>query len=243
MKISLLTVALAICLPLAAHAELRLAAFTEEWAPYNYSEQGEIKGIATEILLASCQQAAIHCEISVVPWARAYETAKNFPNTLVYTTARKPEREALFIWVGPVLPRTTWVFTRTNLAKQPNTLTALNDYKIGVVNKEAATSDLLQAGIVEKAFVLESTNTNILKLLQLNMVDAMVDTEIGMSWGLKNSGMPADLVTKRFRLSDQGGYYFALNPKTDPEIVRRLQSAIAVLHGNGRMEEIIRHYR
>ena len=97
-----------------AHAA-DLVAYTEEWAPYNFSANGSVQGISTDILRAACQSEKLDCDIQMVPWARAYKIASSTPNTLVFTTARKPSRESEFLWVGPILPRTTWVFGRANL--------------------------------------------------------------------------------------------------------------------------------
>ena len=89
-----------------------LTAYTEEWAPYNYSEGGSVKGIATDVLRAACGEARLDCRIFIVPWARALNTVSNTPNTLIYTIARTPAREDDFLWVGPLLPRAVWIYTR-----------------------------------------------------------------------------------------------------------------------------------
>lgn len=105
--------ALAVAASLLAPARAAdLTAYTVDWAPYNYSEQGAIKGFSTDMLRAMCQSAKIDCDIRMVPWARAYKTVQTTPNTLVFTTARKPSREGEFLWVGPIVPRSTWVYGR-----------------------------------------------------------------------------------------------------------------------------------
>jgi len=83
-----------------------LVAYTEEWAPYNFTEEGTIKGISTDIIRAACSAAKLDCDTLMVPWARAYKTASHTPNTLVFTTARKLSREQEFLWVGPILRQT-----------------------------------------------------------------------------------------------------------------------------------------
>ena len=57
-----------------AHAA-DLVAYTEEWAPYNFSEKGVVRGIATDILRAACSAEKLDCDIHMMPWARAYKSA------------------------------------------------------------------------------------------------------------------------------------------------------------------------
>lgn len=219
-----------------------LEAYTEEWPPYNYSQNGQIKGIATELLSSACESAKLDCEFTIVPWARAYMTVQAKPNTLVYTTARKPEREKDFIWVGPILPRTTWVFTRANLGHKVADFKELARYRVGVVRGEAAMRDLTAAGLPQNTLVPDKSNAEVLKLMGSNMVDAMVDTEIGMAWNLRNAHQSDGSVVKSLKLTDEGAYYFALNLKSDPAIVARLQKAVDTLRSNGKIDALIRLY-
>lgn len=224
-------------------AELpELKAFTVEWPPYSYAEQGQIKGISTDILRAACQEAALRCQVQLVPWARGYATALSQPNTLVYTTARKPEREALFSWVGPILPRTTWVWVRNEALKRQQGSRVLADYRYGVVRGEASISDLQAAGVLPTSITPDNSNTAVLKLLQNGWVDAMVDTEIGMAWSLKAPSHQNLDVSKLAKLSEEGAYYFALNTKSDPQLAEKLGAAVERLRRSGAIDEIVKHY-
>ena len=77
--------------------EKPLAVYTGEWVPYNYQEGREIKGLSTEILRAMCAEAKLECGINYLPWVRSYKTVQNTRNALLYTVARKPEREHEFL--------------------------------------------------------------------------------------------------------------------------------------------------
>jgi polar amino acid transport system substrate-binding protein len=219
-----------------------LTAYTEEWAPYNYSERGSIKGIATDVLRAACTGAKIDCDVRVVPWARAYKTVINTPNTLVFTTARKPSRESEFQWVGPILPRSTWVYARAGQSKSPHNLQDLAQLRIGVVREEAARQDLLDAGVPASSLVDEVSNAEVLRLLMGSRVEAMVDTEVGMEWNLRNASVAPSAVTRLVKLSDGGAYYFALNLQTDPKLARALQDALDQLRRSGKLQAIVTSY-
>lgn len=219
-----------------------LTAYTEEWPPYNYSEGGEIKGIATDVLRAACAIAKLACEIHMVPWARAYKTASRTPNTVVYTTARKPSREQAFTWIGPILPRTTWVYVHQDLEKDIHDFSDLAHRQVGVVRDEAAAQDLIAAGVPQSALVAQSSNANVLRLLESKRVDAMVDTEVSMQWNLRQTALAPVAVSKRMKLSDEGAYYFALNLDSDPALATKLQDAVHKLRRDGKIDAIARRY-
>lgn len=219
-----------------------LTAYTEEWAPYNFLDRGEVSGIASDILRATCKEARINCTLRLVPWARAYKTALENPNTLVYTTARKPSREKDFVWIGPVLPRTTWVYVRSGLEKNIQSFKDLAQYHVGVVREEAALQDLLDAGVPESALSVQSSNADVLRMLSASMVDAMVETEVGMAWYLRGASADSASVTKLMKLSDGGAYYFALNLHSDEELAHKLQAALDKLRRDGKTDAIVRQY-
>lgn len=219
-----------------------LMAYTEQWPPYNFEENGELKGIATDMLRAVCAQAKLTCNPQLVPWARAYKIVRNTENTILYTTARKASREKEFLWVGPILPRSTWIYTRSANDKVSAVGRDITQLRFGIVRDEASQQDLLNAGVPASALQEDNSNANVLRMLLTNAVDAMVDTEVAMAWNLRTAGVPATTVTKLAKLSDDGAYYFAVNLKTNPDTVLRMQTALDKLRGQGRIESIIRRY-
>lgn len=75
---------------------------TEDFVPFNYLENGEVKGMATEVVRETFKRANMKVKLTVWPWARAYNAALKKPKHFVYSTSRTAEREKLFKWVGPI---------------------------------------------------------------------------------------------------------------------------------------------
>jgi len=219
-----------------------ITAYTTDWPPYEFEVKGKVTGISTDVLNAACREAGLSCDISVTPWARAYATVERTPNTLLYTTARIPSRENSFLWVGPILPRVTWVYGSAGSQNKIKTFKDLAEHKIGVIRGEAPIKDLEAIGVPPDAMVIDSSNAMVLKQLIKGWVDAMVDTEIGMAWNLRESQVPANSVTRLMKLSDQGAYYFALNLDSDPKLHARLQSAVDKLRSSGIINHIVEQY-
>jgi polar amino acid transport system substrate-binding protein len=218
-----------------------LQAFTEEWAPYNYTEGDKLRGIATDTLRALCAETGLRCVMESVPWARAYRSAQMHPNVMVFTTARVAEREQEFLWVGPLLPRVTWVYGRRG-AKRLHDAQQLAQLRYAVVRGEAAAKDLQAAGVPASALLEQSNNTSALRSLLAGHAEALVDTEVGMAWNMRQLGADMSEVQPLWRLSDRGAYYFALNKQSDPGLAEKLQAALDKLRRQGTLDEIRRSY-
>nr|WP_315465576.1 transporter substrate-binding domain-containing protein [uncultured Rhodoferax sp.] len=235
------TAAALLLLMVSAACAQTLDGFTEEWPPYNFAESGAIKGISTEVFAAVCADAKLTCRTRLVPWARAQKIVSISPNTVLFSTARLPARENDFLWVGPLLPRITWVYVKAaqGLAKP---LPDIRLLRFGIVREEAAQEDLLQAGVPAASIVEDTSNAAVLRLLMAGAIDAMVDTEIGMDWNLRHANLPPGAVSRVARLSVNGAYYFAVNTQTDPAVVHSMQTSLDKLRRLGRLQSITQKY-
>lgn len=238
----LLTTLLGLAGAAQAHGQPDLIAYTEQWPPYNYEEQGQVKGFATELLRALCKEAHLQCEIRLVPWARAMAHVRREPNSLIYSTARRPDREKQFIWVGPLAPRVTWLWGRAGAEHLPREARDLPLYRFGVVRGEAAVQDLQAHGVPPSSLAQDASNAAVLKMLLSGWVDVVVDTELGMAWNLRLNQQPGTEVQRLFKLSDEGGFYYALNPDSDPARVHSLQAAFDKLRRSGQVDALMRPY-
>ena len=61
---------------LASENKITINVVTENTFPLQYLEGEAVKGPATELLEAVLQQAGVEYQIQVLPWARAYQIAK-----------------------------------------------------------------------------------------------------------------------------------------------------------------------
>jgi len=219
-----------------------LEALTEDWPPYNFAQDGAAAGIATDLLREMCAEARLACDIRIVPWARGYSHVLATPNTLLYTTARTLERERSFLWIGPYLPRQTWIFERRDKPLKLQKLADLNQYRVGVVRGDAAVEDLLREGVQRQQLEMVATELINLRKLMAAHVDAITGTEVGVAWTLHGQGLNRDTLQKSLQLSASGGYYFAVNPGTNPEIVQKLRETFARLQAQHRIEALTAKY-
>ena len=79
-----------------------LLILTENLPPLNYLENGVLVGPAVEIVKEIQRRIGSQEKIHVYPWARAYQTALEEKNVILFSVARTKIREDKFIWIGQV---------------------------------------------------------------------------------------------------------------------------------------------
>ena len=85
----------------------KLKVVTEIIAPFQLqNDNGELTGFSVEIIQALFDEIDLQPNIIVMPWARAYDVAKNEPNVLIFSIARTPHREPMFHWIGNITHET-----------------------------------------------------------------------------------------------------------------------------------------
>lgn len=93
---------------------------TEDFVPFNYLENGEVKGSATEVAREAFKRANIKVSFAVLPWARAYTTTLSKTKHFIYSTSRTEEREKLFKWVGPIVKDEVYLASLQSAPLQPH---------------------------------------------------------------------------------------------------------------------------
>jgi polar amino acid transport system substrate-binding protein len=93
---------------------------TEDDPPHNMlGDDGKLVGVATEKLEEAFRRAGLSEHAALMPWARAYQSALESADVCVFSTARTPEREPLFHWVGPVAKLDWVLYARADYPEKP----------------------------------------------------------------------------------------------------------------------------
>lgn len=217
---------------------------TEDYKPFQYENaEGQVVGFGAELVRMIFEEAKVGIadnEISIYPWARAYSTLQAEPNTGVFMTVRNEKRENLFKWVGPLAPRSMWLF---KLRKRKEVLVAtLEDakkYEIGGYNQSADTLYMQELGFNVN---IVTRQRQITKMLISERFDLMSSLELTMAARLRDLGIPYNIVEKTVLLDGRYDYYLAFNLQTPDAIIERLQSAFEALKQNGAYEQLQKRY-
>jgi len=221
-------------------ANERLTVLTEEYPPFNFSEQGEVTGFSTEIVHQLLKMTGNdEVEIEIYPWERAYLEAQKQPNVLLYTTVRTEKREKQFKWVGPIEHRTIWIWKlkeRENI--QIETLEDAKNYKFSIVPKSAGSLFLVDQGFSEAQLDYMPLDSLTMATFLMGRNEFVLKMEMAMAFSLAQLGKPMDLVEPVFQLPSNEDYYLAFSLGTPDHVVSSFQQALDEIKENGIYEAI-----
>ncbi|VVB69672.1 Bacterial extracellular solute-binding proteins, family 3 [uncultured archaeon] len=98
-----------------------LTYITHQFQPFNFQKDGELQGASVDLLEMAWDRMGERLNRSIIeflPWTEGYQRTLNEKNTVLFATARLPEREQLFKWAGPIGSD-----TKVLLAKKDRNLT------------------------------------------------------------------------------------------------------------------------
>ncbi|OPX77477.1 MAG: extracellular solute-binding protein [Methanosaeta sp. PtaB.Bin039] len=205
-----------------------LTYITEQFPPYNFEEDGVLQGISVDVLerVWDIMGADLNSSIiEILPWSEGYQRALEQNDSLLFCTARSPEREELFKWAGPVgsLRFVLLAKTKENISiTGPEELEAL---KIGAVEEDMAVQMLLDEGVRMEDISVEKTSEPIVDMLKNGSIDAWASNEITGLWEIQESGENASDYEAVYVLGD-GHAYFAFNKAVQDTLVQSFQQAI-----------------
>jgi polar amino acid transport system substrate-binding protein len=79
-----------------------LRILTEDNPPLNFAKDGEITGLATEVVRELVKRTGTAGTIRMVAWPDGYQTLSEHPNVALFSTVMTAERKGRFQWVGPL---------------------------------------------------------------------------------------------------------------------------------------------
>ena len=129
---------------------------TEEWAPFNYQEEGNVTGISVEILEAVFKNIGVNrsrADVRIVPLAEGFQIAQNNTSTVLFSIVRTPEREPLYKWAGPFTKASFVLYAPMSSNITISSPEDLNQYRIGAVQASIENDLLTSQGVNESQIV------------------------------------------------------------------------------------------
>ncbi|KUG14336.1 abc-type amino acid transport, signal transduction system, periplasmic component/domain [hydrocarbon metagenome] len=201
---------------------------TEEYPPFNYVENGTLRGIAVDLLHAVYREMGSTLapgQVQVLPWTDAYEAARSTRNTAVFATVRLPEREHLFRWVGPLASERKVIFGDPHRDYAISGPGDLSGYRIGVVEDDAAGPELRAAG-VDAANIIEARDVPaLIALMQEGEIDLWCYGDLAGRYFTRNVTGNPDTFAIVSTLETRALYY-AFHPETPDSVIDAFQAAL-----------------
>ena len=231
-----------LCLFLAAPAVSALTLVTEENPPFNYTEQGKMVGISTEVVTELGKRASIPLQIKSMPWEQAYIAAQRDKDTCIYSTARLDNREQIFTWIGPIATNQWALLAKSDFKGSVKKIEDARKYRVGVVAKDAKIEFLMSKGVTDLREVSE--DALIPPRLMLGQDDpARLDLWATSAYGARRTAARANVKDLKLILNlRRVPLYLACGRNTAPETVKALNQAFDKATKDGTLKRIAEQY-
>ncbi|MGE4519047.1 MAG: substrate-binding periplasmic protein [Desulfobacteraceae bacterium] len=226
----------------ASAAELKY--YTEDYPPYNYYKNGKITGIAVETLkLVWKETGEKPKKITLVPWARGYQSALEEDNAVLFSTTRIPERENMFKWACPIAEGTRFVLVgKKDKNIKVNSIEDANKYRIGAIRDDVAEQILISEGINQD--ILDSTSKTGLNIKKLEMgrIDLIALGEKSLFAAIENEGYDVNDY-KAYYVLKEAPLCFAFNRNVDDKTVEKFQNALSMIVESDEYKRIVNEHK
>ncbi|KAB0547935.1 ABC transporter substrate-binding protein [Pseudomonas argentinensis] len=232
----------------AARAEIdpnyNVVLLTENFPPYNmaingknFAQEDNVDGIAVDVVREMFKRAGIKYSLTLrFPWDRIYKLALEKPDYGVFVTARLPEREALFKWVGPIGPDDWVLLARGDSKLVVNNLQQAKQYRIGAYKGDAIAEHLEKQGLQPVTSLRDQENA---KKLMAGQIDLWATGDPAGRYLARQEGVSGLKTILRFNSAQ---LYLALNKDVPDEVVQKLQSELDKMRAEGIVDSILNSY-
>ncbi|OFI34433.1 hypothetical protein BFC17_18695 [Alteromonas lipolytica] len=215
-----------------AFADSNLLIFTETSPPYQFQSGNKVEGIATERVRNIIEQAGLHAEFKLFPWARALKNVERSSRALIYSMAKTPAREKQFFWIAPVAQFDLSIVT---LASRSD-ITLDERLDLSGLSASAQRDDIAESWLLEKGLTVEDNLllcADILcswRHLKSGRVDFIIEDPNLIKPTAALVGLKQDEIKVAQPIPELSiTAYLAANGAMETQLVERLQKAAAEL--------------
>lgn len=242
--VTILWGALIFCVSTARAEDQTVTVFTEQWAPYNYEENGALKGISVEIVQKLMDEVGARANFVVLPSMRSIAGFRKNPGSMFISLFRTEEREDKYHWVGPIISSSVYFYKRAESALEIDTL---EDAK-GVNRVASRHAGLVHNLLRQNGFTnLEDTAKNgrevYRKLLAGRSDLGISDSPIGVKYILQQLGQPMTALTQTSVKILDMDLYIAVHKSVSLQEVKKWQGALDRLKASVIYDEIVKKYQ
>jgi polar amino acid transport system substrate-binding protein len=245
LKLSLGFCSLALlAVPLAAIADT-YKLVTLEYPPYEYTENGKVKGLAVEIIKEAFKLMKHEVTIQSYPWARSQAMFEAGDVDGIFTFFKTPAREQFTLFGNePVVnqPISLWVQKDAKIEFDGD-LTKLKAYSFGVVNK-VSYGDKFDAAVKEGGLRTDSANTidSSIEKLVAGRIDIWVSNRYGAVHDLKRMGKLANVRELTPPIQETAAYVGFSKKRNHTALRDDFDKALLNMKQSGAYESLLKKY-
>ncbi|ABC28769.1 ABC-type amino acid transport/signal transduction systems, periplasmic component/domain [Hahella chejuensis KCTC 2396] len=226
----------------------QLSFYSEDYAPFNYRENGVAKGIALDLFDAIMETIGAdksRRDVHFMNWPEAYKAATSQHSSALFTMTRTPQREDKFKWVGPIYRSKVVLMGKRNGGEseesEPVHLKELGHKRICVIQDDVGHQLMISAGVKERNLTTTTHPLTCGQMLNNGEVDYWAYGSQTANWYLQQLGLDARDYEEVMTVTESSEY-FAFNPGVDDRIIESFQKALDYLRLSGQMHDILQRY-
>jgi len=177
-----LALLLAVLIPVIAHADRpTMTVVTSIYPPYQYLDNGEVKGTHTETLRQVLTRMGYDPVFRLVPWARAEASARAGTADLIYSLTSSPSRARHYYFTNPISEARDVFFSLSDRGLQWQELDDLAGLRIGLSASYSYAPEFMEWLVAGNARVVqisqESPELTGLKMIAFGRIDLFICEE------------------------------------------------------------------
>lgn len=213
------------------------------YPPLAYEVDGELKGVAPDVVRAIQAEVGDTNKIYAAPWLRAYEQTQTQERQALFAIVRIPKRENLFKWVGPIFEEGDYFFKKKGTKLEVRSLREAKSVNRIAVRKDGYTHQALEeAGF--KNLDISPTYDSSYKKIAEGRVDLVLLGERTYYYMVRKAGLDHTLFEKTQCKFADSGAWLAFSKDIPDETIMKWQQALDTLKENGMFDQIMeRNFR
>lgn len=216
---------------------------TEEWAPYNYRDNGRITGLSTEVVQAIMALTGDDIPIRLNPSMRSTHELHTQPGSIMFSVFRTSEREPLYKWVGPIADGSIHPYQLAT-AVPINTLEQLLQAPRITTRHAGLIPTMLQSMGFRNLDMSATQSQQLYQMLLAGRTGVIIgDTDLGVAYHSKRLGVAPGTLRRIPIELYRSSLYIAFRPDIDDEFIAKWARALEHLRETGELQRIQQRYR
>jgi polar amino acid transport system substrate-binding protein len=215
--------------------------FTENSPPSSYEfghgTSAEVRGSSIDILKEIMVRTGYINNINLTLWNDAYAIAQYLPNSAVFATARTPERENMFQWVGPISSNRTYFYTLSTSGLNIETLEQAKTLESIATPNGWFTHDFLKNNNFQNIVATALTSQDAFDQLINGEVQVLLMPDTDVRWLADMNEVPLSDLTQHMEALDFNSY-IAFSLSTPESTVLEWQNHLDAMKAEGTFQTI-----
>lgn len=215
--------------------------FTEQYPPYNYEADGELRGIMIDVWEELWDRMGADLDrddITLAPWARGYHEVQTWPGTALAAMTYTESRAEYLAFVGPVVDVRFVLLAPKSAGIELNGLQELTDHAVGTVRDDIGEQLLVQRGFDADIFERLEDPAQAAAMLEAGRIDMFAYQEDVAMFEMEAEGLDV-AEYEAVHVLDTGNLQLSFHVDTPQRLLDEFQAHLDDMRDDGTLDAII----